>query len=108
MGTSEDTQLERLGAILSAPDVGRGHPEELFGGEGEGGQDWLLPVVGGPLKVGVIGLLDATIVSDVLSLGVHAVQRQVNLWSSVVAVLVNYALGLLDELGPGLWEPPLL
>lgn len=66
--------LEFLLAHLGAPDGGRGHPEQLPAGIVDSGEEVLLTISGDPLVVGQVGLLDAAVVRDVLSLGVDAVQ----------------------------------
>ena len=59
-------------------------------------QSRLLPVSLHPAVVSPVGLLDAPVVCDVLSLGVDSVEALVDRLSRVVAVLPDDALGLVQ------------
>ena len=61
-------------------------------------QSWLLPVSLHPAVVGPVGLLDAPVVCDVLSLGVDSVEALVDGLSRVVAVLPDDAVRSVQEL----------
>ena len=61
-------------------------------------QSGLLSVSLHPAVVGPVGLLDASVVGDILSLGVDAVQGLVDRLSGVVPVLPDNTVGSVQEL----------
>ena len=103
-----DPPLEGEVPVLGAPGVAGADPEHLLGAElGEAGQPRLLAVPLHPAAVGLVGLLDAAVVGDVLALGVDAVEVDVDGLGGVVAVLPDDALGLGEVVLLSLGLPPL-
>ena len=108
MGSCPDPPLEGEVPVLGAPRVAGADPEHLLGAElGEAGQPRLLPVPLHPAAVGLVRLLDAAVVGDVLALGVDAVEVDVDGLCGVVAVLPDDALGLGEVVLLRLRLPPL-
>lgn len=73
VSSGQNTQLEGLRAVFAAPDISGRDPEELLRAVGKRRKPLLLSELLGPLEVGIIGFLDATVVGDVLPLSVDAV-----------------------------------
>ena len=108
MGSCPDPPLEGEVPVLGAPRVAGADPEHLLGAElGEAGQPRLLPVPLHPAAVGLVRLLDAAIVRNVLALSVDAIEVDVDGLDGVVAVLPDDALGLGEVFLFRLGLPPL-
>ena len=75
-----DTQFECLWTIFAAPYIGSWEPKELLCCVREGRKWFLFSKTHHPLLVGKISFLDASIVSNVLSLSVDAIQ----LWKELI------------------------
>lgn len=78
VSSCQNTQLKGLWAVFAAPDISGRDPEQLLRVVGKGRKLLLLSELLRPLEVGVVGFLDATIVSDVLPLSVDAVYLRHN------------------------------
>lgn len=106
MYSGSDSHLHGFWPVNRAPGLGSRQPEHLFRCKIESGQAWFGTMLLSPLFVCVICFLDATVVRNVLALGVDTVEVELHIWLSVVAVLFDDAAGLLQVRLLGIGLPP--
>ena len=66
---------------------------------------WIIALV--RLTVSSIGLLDTTIIGDILSLSIDPVEVEAQLGETIVAVLLDNTFGFFDVFFFGYWVPPI-